>query len=149
MKRASSTLQISDFSDREILLAMNDLSPDYVTVTELSERIFGLNGNDDEDVRAHAARCVVSRLAWMKRYGLVVSGREKGDDATRWSLSEVGKALRFTTLGRSLSSAITNTPQNSLLELTHQVADRMQGEGNIAGRAMRREFQHQIKRRKW
>jgi hypothetical protein len=149
MKRASSQLRIRDFSDREILAVMNDISHDYVVVTELAHRIFGLNGNDDEDVQKHAARCVTARLVWMQRYGLVRREREKGDEASRWSLSEMGKVLRYTPLGRSLSAAITNTPQNSLLELTHQVTDRMQGEGSITGRAMRREFEYQIKRRKW
>jgi hypothetical protein len=149
MKRANSDLQIKTFSDREILAVMNDLNPDYVVASELSQRIFGLNGNDEEQVRRHAARCVTARLVWMSRYGLVESVREKLDEERRWSISEMGRALRFTHLGRSLSSAITNTPETSVLELTHQVSERMLGAGDVAGRAMRREFQHQITRRRW
>ena len=144
MKRASSDLQIKTFSDREILAAMSDLGLGDVLASELAERLFGLNGNDDEKVRLHAARCVTSRLSWMKRYGLVVKGEKKGE----WAMSEEGRALRFTPLGRSLSSAISNTPDRSLLELTHQVTERMVG-GTTEGRAMRREFQHQITRRWW
>jgi len=146
MKRASSTLQISDFSDREIVSVMGDLGGGLeVAASELAQRIFGLNGNDDEDVRLHATRCVTARLTWMRRYGLVDKGEEKG----MWVASEWGKSLRYTTLGRSLSSALSNTPENSLLELTHQVSDRMLRAGQIPARAMRREIQHQIKRRKW
>jgi hypothetical protein len=146
MKRASSDLQIRSFSDREIISAMGDLGGGTeVLASDLATRIFGLNGNDDEKVHRHAARCVTSRLAWMKRYGLV----EKGDDKGTWVASEWGKQLRYTSLGRSLSSAITNTPEGSLLELSHQVSDRMLGAGDIPARAMRREVQHQITRRRW
>jgi hypothetical protein len=146
MKRASSDLQIKTFSDREIISAMGDLGGGTeVLASDLAARIFGLNGSDDEKVRLHATRCVTSRLAWMRRYGLV----EKGDDKGTWVASEWGKALRYTSLGRALSSAVTNTPESSLLELSHQVSDRMLGAGDIPARAMRREVQHQILRRKW
>jgi len=81
MKRASSDLQIRSFSDREIISAMGDLGGGTeVLASDLATRIFGLNGNDDEKVHRHAARCVTSRLSWMKRYGLV----EKGDDKGTW-----------------------------------------------------------------
>ena len=149
MKRANSDLQIKTFSDREILAVMNDISHDYVVAAELAQRIFGLNGNDDADVQQHATRCVTARLVWMQRYGLVQRARDKGDEASRWSLSEEGRLLRFTPLGRSLSSAITNTPENSVLELTHQVSERMLGARDVPARAMRREIQHQITRRRW
>jgi hypothetical protein len=146
MKRASNDLQIRTFSDREIISAMGDLGGGLeVLASELAARIFGLNGSDDEKVRLHATRCVTSRLSWMKRYGLV----EKGDDKGTWVASEWGKALRYTSLGRALSSAVTNTPESSLLELSHQVSDRMLGAGDIPARAMRREVQHQITRRRW
>jgi hypothetical protein len=147
MKRASSQLQIKDFSDREILAVMNDLngSDDIVLAGDLTLRLFGLTRDDDMEVLDHAARCVTSRLAWMRRYGLV----EKGEKPGYWAISEQGKMLRFTPLGRALSAAITNTPEASLMELTHQVSDRMLKANDVPARAMRREVQHQILRRKW
>jgi hypothetical protein len=146
MKRASSDLQIRTFSDREIISVMGDLGGGLeVLASELAARIFGLNGNDDPDVHLHATRCVTSRLSWMKRYGLVLKGEDKGT----WVASEWGKSLRYTPLGRALSAAITNTPEASLMELTHQVSDRMLRANDIPARAMRREVQHQILRRKW
>lgn len=155
MKRASSDLQIRTFSDREILAAMADLNgSDDMPASDLAARLFGLKENEDDDVVQHATRCVISRLVWMRRYGLVdsmvevVDGVQKKGTRT-WKVSEVGRQLRFTHLGRSLSSAITNTPGASVLELTHQVAERMLREGDVGARAMRREFQHQIQRRSW
>jgi len=147
MKRASNQLQIKDFSDREILAVMSDLngSDDIVLAGDLTLRLFGLTDNDDLEVLDHAARCVTARLAWMRRYGLVEKGEKKGE----WAMSEEGRALRHTPLGRSLSSAITNTPAASVMELTHQVSERMLREGDVPARAMRREFQHQVARRRW
>jgi hypothetical protein len=147
MKRANSDLQIRTFSDREILAIMADVTngADEVIASELALRIFGLKPDEDVDVRLHATRCVTARLTWMRRYGLVVKGDEKGE----WAMSEAGRALRFTPLGRSLSSAITNTPEASVMELTHQVSERMLREKDIPARAMRREFQHQVMRRRW
>ena len=101
--------------------------------------------DEDEDVRLHATRCVTARLTWMRRYGLVTKGERKGE----WAMSEMGRALRYTHLGRSLSSAISNTHESSLMELTHQVSERMIRERDIPARAMRREFQHQVLRRSW
>jgi len=144
MKRASSDLKIRSFSDLEILGIMDDLGGEMLA-SELALRIFGLNGTDEEEVRTHATRCVTARLTWMKRYGLVEKGEEKGV----WSVSRMGTALRRYSLGRSLSSAISNTPDVSMLELTHQVSERMLRENDVAARAMRREFQHQITRRGW
>jgi len=147
MKRATEQLRIKDFSDREILAVIADLQngDGYAKVGDLAPRLFGLSETESSlETLDHAARCVTSRLAWMRRYGLV----EKGEEAGFWCISEWGKQLRFTPLGRALSSAITNTPEGSLLELTHQVADRMK-ERSVAGRAMRREFQFQVARRRW
>lgn len=147
MKRASSDLQIKTFSDREILGIIGDVGNGEAEIlaSELALRIFGLKPDEDEDVRLHATRCVTARLTWMRRYGLIVKGERKGE----WAMSEMGRALRFNHLGRSLSSAISNTPEASLMEMTHQVSERMLGAGDVAGRAMRREFQHQVTRRRW
>jgi hypothetical protein len=146
MKRASSDLQISAFSDREIMAAMSDLNgTGDVLASDLGLRLFGLTDRDDEDVRRHATRCVSSRLTWMRRYGLV----EKGDEKGAWLLSETGKELFASRLGRSFSTAITHTPKESVLDLAHQVGMRMVKENTVGARAMRRELQHQIMRRKW
>jgi hypothetical protein len=146
--RSDGTLRISEFSDREILAIMADLQDgsEEVRAGDLALRVFGIRETESSaEILDHAARCVTARLTWMRRYGLV----EKGDDKGTWVASEWGKALRYTSLGRSLSAAITNTPEGSLMELTHQVSDRMLKAGDIPARAMRREVQHQITRRRW
>lgn len=146
--RSDGTLRISEFSDREILAIMADLQngSEEVRAGDLALRVFGIRETESSaEILDHAARCVTARLTWMRRYGLVEKGEEKG----MWSVSEAGRQLRFTSLGRALSSAVSNTPDSSLLELTHQISERMLRESDVPARAMRREFQFQIARRSW
>lgn len=137
--RSLEQARIADLSDREILAIMADLNGDGqdIRTQDLATRILG---NEEP----HSLRCVTSRLAWMRRYGLVDKGEEKG----HWSMSTAGKALRFAKLGRSFSAAITNTQESTMLELAHQVGERMVGAGEVAHTAMRRELTFQIRRRR-
>jgi hypothetical protein len=141
-------VQIRDFSDREIIAIMADLNSgplEFVTTTEMARRIFGL-GSDEvntEQLR-YAEKCVTARMTWMRRYGLVVKGEEKG----HWHISADGYRLRFAKLPRAVSNALSHSPDASMLELTHEVAERMLQADEVVSRAMRREFQFQTNRRK-
>jgi hypothetical protein len=140
-------LRIADFSDREILAIMADIADGAgeVTTGDLALRVFGLKETTaDAEILEHAALCVRSRLAWMRRYGLV----EKGEKVGIWYISEAGKRLRFAKLGRSFSMAISHTPSESVLEMAHQVGERMLNVTEIEGRAMQRELTWQINRRR-
>jgi hypothetical protein len=141
----SNSVRIADFSDREILAMMMDISADGIVMAgDLTLRAFGLKADDDQDVLDHAARCVTSRLAWMRRFGLV----EKGDEVGEWSVSREGRIFREAKLGRAMSSAITNTQDGSMLVMAHEVGERFLRAKPIAQTAMRRELQFQIGRRK-
>jgi len=135
-------VRIADFSDREILAMMLDMGG--VTYHgELAIRCFGVKP-DDTDAYTHACRCVISRLAWMRRFGLVKKGEEKGE----WLVSEEGQLFRQAKLGRAMSSAITNTQDGSMLVMAHEIGERFLRARPIAQTAMRRELQFQIGRRK-
>jgi len=136
-----SNARIRDYSDREILGIIVDAGG-VVTASELATRIFAVSGDGDE--AKHAARCCVSRLAWMKRFGLVKKGEEKGE----WELTNEGRLLRGAKLGRAMSSAIHNVQDGSMMVMAHEVGERLLRARPVAKTAMRRELQFQILRGK-
>ena len=73
-------VQISDFSDRELLSLINDLRPP-VTAREVGVRIFGIKElEENEQEISRVSRCVTARFVWMRRYGLL--------DRVEWSRSD-------------------------------------------------------------
>jgi hypothetical protein len=140
-------VQIKDFSDREIIGIMADLtnSPDHpvVTTRDMAIRIFGLGDEVNTEQLSHAQKCVTARLTWMRKFGLIEKV-QKGE----WVLSHEGRLLRFTSLNRSLEKALEYAPRPMMLELTHEVAEKMLRADEVVSRAMQREFQFQVQRRK-
>jgi hypothetical protein len=139
----SDQARIQDYSDREILGIIVDAGG-IVTAQELAARIFAVDAERDGDAAKHAARCCVSRLAWMKRFGLVEKGEAKGE----WELTGEGRALRSAKLGRAMSSAIHNVQDGSGMVLAHEIGLRLVRARPVARTAMRRELMHQILRGK-
>jgi len=140
-------LRIADFSDREILAIMADIADGAgeVTTGDLALRLFGLKETTaDAEILEHAALCVRSRLSWMRRYGLV----EKGEKVGIWYVSRAGARLMEYRLSRSVSSAISNMPNAGMLDMAHQVGEKMVKVSEIEGRAMQRELTWQINRRR-
>jgi hypothetical protein len=136
-------VQISDFSDRELLALITDLGT-TVSSREVGIRIFGIKElEDNEPEIAHAARCVTSRFVWMRRYGLL-DRNEEGD----WLISSHGDALRKGTLSSPVSNGIAKLKENSALALANAVGEKLVGSGVISGRAMQRELTFQINRRR-
>ena len=136
-------VQISDFSDRELLALIADLAPP-VSSRDVGIRIFGIKElEDNEPEIAHAARCVTSRFVWMRRYGLL-DRNEEGE----WLNSAHGEALRMGTLSSPVSNGIANLKENSALALANAVGEKLVGSGVISGRAMQRELTFQINRRR-
>lgn len=137
-KVGTDSLQIRDFSDREILATLNDLGG-KASAGEAANRIFGPSGDEE----AHYARCVMSRFVWMRRYGLL-DRDEDGD----WIISTQGDRLRRGTVSATVASGIDRLGEDNALDLGHIVGVKLVETGEIAGRAMQRELVHQINRRK-
>ena len=137
-------IRISDYSDRELLGIMFDLAgTGVVTSRELATRLFAIPDLEDKEEEAkHATKCAGARLAWMKRYGLV----EKGDNLGEWQLSVAGDQLRRSKLRNTVSSGIAQT--DAALDLANAVGEKLVKAGAVEGRAMQRELQFQIGRRK-
>lgn len=146
---ALETVRLSDFSDRELLAIIADLTSGNgrtpTTARAVALRVFGLRDIERyEDEIAHATRCVGARFAWMKRYGLLASG----DDLGEWVISPEGNALRTGTLAPAARRAVTGAGDTRLLSLANHVGERLVGAPEVAARAMQRELMFQITRRK-
>jgi len=137
-------IRISDYSDREVLGIMFDLAGvEAVTSRELAVRLFAIPDSKDktEEIK-HATRCAGARLSWMRRYGLVEAGEEKGE----WRLSVAGDQLRRSKLRSTVSTGIAKT--DAALDLANAVGEKLVTAGKVEGRAMQRELTFQINRRK-
>jgi len=138
------TIQISDYSDRELLGIMFDLAgTGMVTSRELAVRLFAIPDLEEktEEIK-HATKCAGSRLSWMKRYGLVEHGENKGE----WQISVAGDQLRRSKLRASVGRGISET--DAALDLANAVGEKLVSAGQVEGRAMQRELTFQINRRK-
>jgi len=137
-------ITIADYSDRELLAIMFDLAgTGAVSSRELAVRLFAIPDIEDNTAQIkHAVKCAGVRLSWMKRYGLVEKGEEKGE----WQISVAGDALRRSKLRASVSTNIAQT--DAALDLANAVGEKLVKAGRVEGRAMQRELTFQINRRK-
>lgn len=143
-------VQISDFSDREILAIMLDLGGD-VPPGLLAARIYGWSKieTEDKDVVAHGKRCVTSRLSWMRRYGLVESWVTVEPPKVRtWKVSVPGSQMLQAQLPAGTVNALDRLTDTYDLSLANVVGEKLVKAGQISGTAMRRELQFQIARRR-
>lgn len=139
-------VQISDFSDREILAIILDLGGE-VSTPDLATRIFGLREDDERET--HARRCTSQRLSWMRRFGLVESWVEVEPPKTRtWKVSIPGSQMLQAQLPAGTSAALGRLTDTYDLTLANLVGEKLVRAGQISGTAMRRELQFQIARRK-
>lgn len=151
---ANGRVQIADYSDREILMAINDLGGE-VSTPDLAARLYGWSQIEqaDQDVLTHGNRCVSSRLSWMRRFGLVSSwieveeGVEKKGTRT-WKPSDEAERMMSAQLSRVVETAFARDLDSASLQLANRVGEKLVKAGEITGTAMRRELQFQITRRK-
>jgi hypothetical protein len=141
---AAEHIRISDYSDRELLGIMFDLAgTGVVTSRELAVRLFAIPDLEDKEEEAkHATKCAGTRLSWMKRFGLVEHGENKGE----WQISVAGDQLRRARLRGTVSNGIAST--DAALDLANVVGEKLVKAGKVEGRAMQRELTFQIGRRK-
>jgi len=139
-------VRISDFSDRELLAVMEDLNGNGVVRSR--DIALRLSAIPDLDARteeiAHASHCVSIRMSWMRRYGLV----EKGETHGEWMISEAGRRLRAARVRGLVRTGISQAEDAAGMEIANVVGEKLVAAGTVEGRAMQRELEFQIKRRK-
>lgn len=137
------TASFQAVSDLEMLGIVNDLGggADDVSTAVIAKRFFGSAALSTQKQKCHTA--IGSRMAWMKKIGLV----EKGGVHGTWRLSSLGVSLLGGRLPRWRSDAIKNTNDSESLHLADNVGKAMLHSGDQFA-AMERQLRHFVLRRK-
>lgn len=121
-------LRLEDFSDRELLLCVEDHGDEegWVSSSALAVQL-GINNE-------WPTRSVGSRMAWLKRYGAVEGG------AGRWRLSPIGQLLASGTLTKAEIARIESFEPEKLLLVTRVMTGRVRGAPETAQHLLLREW---------
>lgn len=117
-------LRMTDMSDREVLGLVEDQADEdgwteaAAVATALWPRIY--NGSANAESQVKAARAVASRLAWMRRYGIV----DREEKSRRWALTREGEHLLNGKLSGAQASAIKSLKGSTLVLAIHEVTER-------------------------
>jgi hypothetical protein len=143
------TFRLTDFSDREVLLLLNDVADaeGWALAEQVAERID--LGTDNPK------RSVANRLSWLQRYGAVE--REVKRDATgnirvtrggklmftqRWRLTDMGAALALGRLTAREQRTLDDMGDEKLLILARVMSRRFRTADAVASRMMGREWRY-------
>jgi hypothetical protein len=133
---ALESLRLEDYSDRELLLVINDTADEdgWVDALELATRL-GLEGD-------YPRRAVASRLSWLHRYGAVQREHERDESGVvryhrdgrvrytqRWGLTEAGLALAIGQLRKGDESALERLKDEQMILVTRWVQERSHRNG--------------------
>lgn len=134
-------LKLENYSDREILHLIDDLadSNGWVSTVLLAQRIgiVGGQGMSDAQKELHARRCVAVRLGWIKRLSGTV---EKKSAESEWRLTYSGTQVVKAKLAASVSNALDQASEESLLHALDFVSRRYTRAKPGAANLMRREW---------
>lgn len=142
-------LRLDEFSDRELLLALDDAADEegFATSREIAAHV-GLPGADPH-------RSVACRLSWLVRFGAVtreiardeagnIRVRRSGEvvHTQRWTMTEIGRALAFGSLRQRDLTALDRLDDAALLDLTSYVAGRSGGADPTTAKLVTREWKY-------
>jgi hypothetical protein len=153
VERELEGLRLRDLSDREFLLVIRDAGgvlPLYVTAADISEHL-RLTGE-------HPIRSVSSRLAWMKRIGVVEREYERdrngnivehnGKPVTLqgWALSTLGFAMAVGKLTKAQEKQFDRLEDGQMLVTVGMLTSRVQRDP-VIGRLMDRAYRSGLGKR--
>jgi hypothetical protein len=95
------------------------------------------------DVEEAGTRHVGTRMAWMRRYGMVAFN----DNTRHWSLSRSGRRVVEANLRAPSLKAVEKMPDELMVEAMAHVTSRFQRGDTMLGHMLRREFAYGTKRR--
>lgn len=132
------SLRIVDFSDRELLHIVNDLTKDgWADSREVAEEL----GIDAQ----HPAQCVGQRFGWLAKYHCIEKHK---DEAHKWRLTDFGESIMRGSLSKAAQRQLEGLDEGQLLLATRYVTSRYQGlaassnGGGSAAWLLRREWTH-------
>ena len=125
-----------DFRDLDIMYRIEEVADGAgVNVHELAE-LLGFSAEE-------GGRNMGIRLAWMRRYGMVVF-----DSKTRhWDLSKSGRRVVSAQLRAPELRVVKEMPDEKMIEVMALVTSRYQRGETMIGNMLRREFLYGTKRR--
>jgi hypothetical protein len=133
-RRRPTHATLYDFRDSDIMWHLAEVNGQGIDTHELAE----LLGFDAEE----GGRPVGIRLAWMRRYGMVVF-----DDRERtWSLSRGGKRVVDASSLAPTLAKIDELPDEAMVEAMAHVTSRFRRGDSMLGHMLRREFMFGTKR---
>ena len=144
---ALESLRVVDFSDRELLLILNDVADGdgWAYAQDMANRI-----NLDHE---HPNRSVASRLSWLVRFGAVErehlsdehgnlmwtrSGRPKYGQ--RWRLTPIGRTYALATLTKAERSRLAAVDGDKMLLVTKWLAEQYRQSPDAGASLMKREW---------
>ena len=131
-------LTLEDFSDRELLWALEENAPDgYISSGDLADAL-GMSSLENP------TRNVAVRLGWLKRYGIV----ERHEDGVRWGLTRAGDALINARLDQAEAKALDDLDPDKLLIVMQRVGSTMAHAGAEAATMAQRDFRNATASRK-
>lgn len=157
----ANNLKLENFSDRELLHILNDVSKEYPVTedgwveTEVMAARLGLtrNGLSEEQFAIHARRCLSTRLGWVARLSGTVERedvRKIGRDVPpRWRLTHEGHQV----VNAKLSDSVLQRLQDGLtdyasLHALQALSRRFISADAGAANLMRREWLHGTHRKR-
>jgi hypothetical protein len=124
-----------DFRDRDIMFRLDEATANGGVATSELADLLGFEEGDN--------RPVSIRLAWMRRYGMVVF-----DDKERlWSLSPSGERVVKAHLRSPALRLVDKMPDESMVEVMAMVTSRYQRGEAMLAHMLRREFLYGTKTR--
>ena len=127
---ALQSLKLADYSDKELLGIVADCAgEDGWAHTEDIAKTLGIR-ND----RPHQS--VGSRLAWLKRYGVVEGGSK------RWRLLEIGTVFLNGSIPKVTEKALDGMEPGQLFTVTRLLSRKQRSADKPVGHMLRREWRH-------
>lgn len=133
------SLKLEDFSDRELLYALEDYadSDGLVSSQALAEGL-GLK------TLKHPVQSIAIRLSWLKRYGVVRRVEETG----QWGLTSVGESIMHGDLSNAQERLLANVEPDRLFAIMHAVGGHLSAASPEAATMASREWRYNLAARK-
>lgn len=129
-------LSLWDYSDRELLMLVNEQAAGheggYVS-SEVMAKVLGIKAH------SYPARCVGSRLAALKKFGVVERDPNTKSQA-RWRLTTIGKKVTYGGASNGVAAKLKKAKIEDVIELTRALSIRQAGAPEAARHMMRREW---------
>ena len=136
------SLTLEDFSDRELLFALEEHSDGEGTISshELSDGL----GLQPQNGLKHPHMNVAIRLSWLKRYGVVA----RNDETRRWFLTPVGSRLMHGSLKAGERRLMDDLDEDRLFAAMESLGQRMVGAHDEAATMVARHWRYTLAERK-